>query len=203
MPLPKITTIGDLLFWSYANLAMAHKATRDGDSNYGQIHFIIRQRLFSGLKKKKFQIGSLVKSQKVRMKLPQECIYCASVEHLALDHIIPLNRGGYDGSDNVIWSCRSCNSAKKDLDLFAWFERKGGFPPLFLIQLYLKQAIEFCEAHNLLEIPIDQAPPTPFAFDKIPTNYPDPPQLVFTFHHKRKKEAARNKLERETPGNQE
>jgi CRISPR/Cas system Type II protein with McrA/HNH and RuvC-like nuclease domain len=33
---------------------------------------------------------------------------------LTLDHVIPLSRGGWDGWDNVVTACRSCNNRKGD-----------------------------------------------------------------------------------------
>lgn len=39
-------TIGEVLFWSYANLAMADAAIRRGDPFYGRVHYMIRQRLY-------------------------------------------------------------------------------------------------------------------------------------------------------------
>ena len=44
-----ITTIGELLHWSYANLAMAHSAVTAQVSEYGRKHYMIRARLYSGL----------------------------------------------------------------------------------------------------------------------------------------------------------
>jgi hypothetical protein len=47
----KITTVGELLHWSYANLVMAHSAITAKAEKYGRTQFMIRSRLYSGLNK--------------------------------------------------------------------------------------------------------------------------------------------------------
>lgn len=47
----KITTVGELLHWSYANLAMAHSAITAKSERYGRMHFMVRARLYAGLNK--------------------------------------------------------------------------------------------------------------------------------------------------------
>ncbi|HWP50038.1 MAG TPA: HNH endonuclease [Candidatus Limnocylindrales bacterium] len=45
------------------------------------------------------------------------CQYCYQkfkIMDLTLDHVIPLSRGGWDGWDNVVTACRSCNNRKGD-----------------------------------------------------------------------------------------
>lgn len=48
-----ITTLGELLHWSYANLAMAHSAVTAKEVKYGARHFRIRSRLYAGLNSQK------------------------------------------------------------------------------------------------------------------------------------------------------
>ncbi len=58
-------------------------------------------------------------------------MYCGSVEHISMDHIIPISRAGVDprvvclldSVDNCVPACRKCNSSKSDLDVFEWFGR--------------------------------------------------------------------------------
>jgi len=45
------------------------------------------------------------------------CQYCYErfkPAELTLDHVIPISRGGWDGWDNVVVACRSCNNRKGD-----------------------------------------------------------------------------------------
>ena len=40
------------------------------------------------------------------------CKYCGATEHLEVDHVVPLSRGGANTVRNVVIACRSCNAAK-------------------------------------------------------------------------------------------
>jgi Mg2+ and Co2+ transporter CorA len=48
------------------------------------------------------------------------CHYCgkkiASKEDLTVDHVIPLSKGGRNVKDNLVISCRTCNSEKANLN---------------------------------------------------------------------------------------
>lgn len=180
------STVAERLYWSYANLGMAEKAVHDGDASYSKQHFIIRARLYSGFMKGTMSPRSLMRDQKIRMKLPQACVYCGVKQGLSIDHVVPTHRGGEDSGDNAVWACRSCNSSKSDRDIFSWwFESRPGFPPLFVIRVYLKQAIAYAIAHHLLAERWADIPSSPFSFQTIPTEYPEPRSLVFTPYHAR------------------
>jgi hypothetical protein len=50
-----------------------------------------------------------------------ECRYCGSfvpVPHL--DHVMPRSRGGQHTADNLVVSCKPCNTAKKDRTPAEW-----------------------------------------------------------------------------------
>lgn len=44
------------------------------------------------------------------------CIYCDSKDNLSLDHLIPRVKGGSNSERNLVTSCVSCNSERKDRD---------------------------------------------------------------------------------------
>ena len=53
------------------------------------------------------------------------CVYCGrtaeqSGAHMHLDHLTPEHHGGLDLASNLVTSCRSCNSARKDMVLPVW-----------------------------------------------------------------------------------
>ena len=60
----KPTTVGELLHWSYTNLAMAHSAITANAESYGRTQFMIRARLYKGLNAGTMSIGPPV--QKMR-----------------------------------------------------------------------------------------------------------------------------------------
>lgn len=173
----KPTTVGELLHWSYANLAMAHAAVDKKAGKYSQVHFMIRSRLFKGLQAGTMRIGPLADDERLKMILPQACCYCAGEDHLAADHLFPRKKGGAHSGDNLVWACRSCNSSKGATDALEWLARKATFPSLLLLRRYLKLAVEVTEERGLMAAAIEAAPALPFALEHIPRTYPAPSGL--------------------------
>ena len=76
-------------------------------------------------------------------------------------------------------------------DVFEWwFKHRAGFPPLLVIRIYLKQAIAYCNANNLMGRFVEEMDGHPFSFKHIPTDYPEPETLVFAPFYARKAKAA-------------
>jgi hypothetical protein len=182
----KPTTVGEKIFWAYANTSIADMALSRGDKKFNTLHYMIRAKFYKGLLEGSMSPRSMIKDHKVKLKLPMECVYCGCNKMLSLDHVIPRNRGGADVGDNVVWACRSCNSSKSDLDLFNWwFSKKTGFPPVFLIRVYLKQAIDYFSKNERLAENWIHVTNTPFDLASVPEDFPEPNCLIFTFHHAR------------------
>lgn len=173
----EITTVGDLLHWSYANLAMAHSAIAVKAEKYGRLQFMIRSRLYKGLNKQTMSLGSLADDERLKMVLPQACCYCGSRDYLSIDHLIPTKRGGANVGDNLVWACRSCNSSKCARDALEWLAEKNQFPPILLLRRYLKLAIEMSQERNLMNTPLAQVAELPFSLSAIPKAFPQPNQL--------------------------
>ena len=173
----KITTVGELLHWSYANLAMAHSAITAKSEKYGRMHFMVRARLYSGLNKGTMNIGPLADDERLKMILPQACCYCGSRESLSADHLIPTKRGGANTGDNLVWACRSCNSSKCGRDALEWLAGRSQFPSILLLRRYLKLSIEMSREREIMNAMVSEAPELPFSLLAIPTNYPVPNQL--------------------------
>ncbi len=179
MPATTPSTLGELLAWSYANLGMAHAALRDESSDYGRTHFMIRAKLYKGLRTGSMKMRPLLDDDRVKMTAPRGCAYCGSDLPLTLDHLIPRSAGGPDSADNSVWACRRCNSSKHNNDMLSWWFRHNGdrFPPLLLIRRYLKVATQLARRAELMERTLDSIEAAPFDISSIPTKYPAPAQL--------------------------
>lgn len=171
-------TVGEVLYWCYANLAMAHAALTHGASPYERRHHIVRSRLYAGLRKGTMNVGPLADDERLKLVLPHACAYCGAGEQLSVDHLVPRKKGGPDAGENMVWACRSCNSSKGAADALEWLARRGQFPSVLLLRRYLKLAIEYCAEHGLLDQAITDVSELPFALDVLPRPFPQPDSLI-------------------------
>ena len=176
----KIDTVKDLLFWSYSNLAMAHAAVSSGLQNYNKTSFMIRSRIFKGLVSGTMSIGSMFDDEKFKIINSDRCAYCGTKADVSIDHIIPRYSGGDDSASNLIRACKHCNSSKGKKDLMEWYNDKNEFPPILLLRRYLKIVYIYCCNENILYCKLDQInkDSIPFQLNSIPTEYPQPSDLI-------------------------
>lgn len=52
-----------------------------------------------------------------------KCAYCGKEDKLEQEHFIALSNGGEYTSNNIIPSCRICNSSKSNKDFFEWYPK--------------------------------------------------------------------------------
>ena len=183
----KIETVRELIYYSYANLAMAHTAVDKKQEKYGAFNFMIRAKLFKGLKEGTMNMRTIFDDEKIKLQTGQICNYCGSAENLALDHIFPQKYGGQDNAENLIFACRSCNSSKGKKDLMEWMNYRGQFLPLMIIRRYLKLTFNYCSEKELLDNKIEDLKKMelPFRVDFIPTNFPNPNELTLTINEQK------------------
>ena len=183
----KIETVRELIYWSYANLAMAHTAVDKKQEKYGQFNYMIRAKLFKGLKDGTMNMRTIFDDEKVKLQTGQVCNYCGSTEKLALDHIFPQRFGGQDNAENLIFACRTCNSSKGKKDLMEWMSFRGQFLPLMIIRRYMKLTFNYCVENNLIDKKIEELEDMelPFKIDLLPTSYPNPKGLIMNIEQKK------------------
>jgi hypothetical protein len=176
----KIETVAEQIYYSYANLAMAHMAVEKKQDKYRMLNFMIRSKLYKGLKDGTMNMRTIFDDEKIKIQTGQICNYCGSSEKLALDHIFPQKYGGQDNAENLIFACRACNSSKGKKDLMEWMAYRDKFLPLMVIRRYLKLTYTYCNSNKLLDKSIDELIELelPFRIDLLPTKYPKPNELV-------------------------
>jgi hypothetical protein len=180
VPKSELSTVREVLFWSYANLAMAHTAVDRKQEKYAAFNYMIRAKLFKGLIDGMMNIRTLFDDEKIKLLSGTRCSYCGSTENLALDHIFAKKLGGKDAGDNLIYACRSCNSSKGKKDMMEWMSCKNSFPPLMVLRRYLKLVVSYCIENDLMECSVDEVKNQkhPFNIEHIPVSYPKPSELV-------------------------
>ncbi|GAB4327462.1 MAG: hypothetical protein Kow00127_20230 [Bacteroidales bacterium] len=179
---PEIKSVREQIYWAYANLAMAHTAVSRNQQKYGRFNYMIRARLFKGLKEGTMNIRSIFDDEKIKLQTGQICNYCGSSENLALDHIFPQRFGGKDNAENLIFACKACNSSKGKKDLMEWMYYRKKFLPLMIIRRYLKLTFNYCQENNLPDKQIADLKEMelPFNIELLPFSYPDPVELTLT-----------------------
>ena len=178
----KIETVREQIYWSYANLAMAHTAVDKKQEKYGRFNYMIRAKLFKGLTDGNMNMRTIFDDEKIKIITGQICNYCGSTEKLALDHIFPQKFGGQDTGENLIFACRSCNSSKGKKDLMEWMIFRGQFLPLMIIRRYLKLTFNYCIENNLIDRKTEELKELklPFKIDFLPTSFPNPKELTLS-----------------------
>ena len=159
---------------------MAHTAIDKKQTKYGTFNYMIRAKLFKGLKDGTMNMRTIFDDEKIKLQTGQICNYCGSEDKLALDHIFPQKLGGLDDAENLIFACRTCNSSKGKKDLIDWMNYRKQFLPLMIIRRYLKLTYKYCREHELLDKNIDDLKEMelPFRIDLLPTKFPKPPELT-------------------------
>lgn len=180
----KTETVRELIYYSYANLAMAHSAVINKQTEYNRLNFMIRAKLFKGLKEGTMSMRSIFDDEKVKLQTGLICNYCGSTENLALDHIFPRKHGGQDNAENLIYACRSCNSSKGKKDLMEWMSYRRKFLPLLIIRRYLKMTFSYCSDNGLLDRKVEDLKEMglPFKIELLPTIFPKPNELILTIN---------------------
>ncbi len=176
----QIETVQEMIYFSYSNLAMAHTAVAKKQEKYGAFNFMIRSRLFKGLKAGTMNMRTIFDDEKIKLQTGQICNYCGSTDNLILDHIFPKKLGGQDDAENLIFACKSCNSSKGKKDLMDWLNFRGQFLPLMIIRRYLKLTFNYCNEKGLLDKKIDELKDMelPFRIDLLPIKFPSPNKLI-------------------------
>jgi hypothetical protein len=109
-----VKTIRDLIYWQYAKIIS--ESAGAGKRQYG---FVMNR--FQSLTTGQISWSTAIREYVKERESPDACIYCGSHDQLTLDHLLPRSRGGPDSSDNAVWVCKRCNSAKGDRRLYEWY----------------------------------------------------------------------------------
>lgn len=67
------------------------------------------------------------KVQKERKALFGGCCFCGSQKKLTLEHIVPLSKGGLHVEENLLGSCKPCNSSKHVKPIESWYRAQPFF----------------------------------------------------------------------------
>jgi hypothetical protein len=149
MPPAVVKTVRDLIYWQYAKIIAESAGFRKED--YG---FVTNK--FKQLRAKEISWNEI--REYVKEKQTNECIYCGSDAELTLEHLLPRCFNGPNTERNLVWICKSCNSAKGKKRLYEYWVDKYGLKtgknrvPRIAEGKYLKFAYEILEQNDFLNL---------------------------------------------------
>jgi 5-methylcytosine-specific restriction endonuclease McrA len=134
MPDRDVKTIRDQIYFQYAKLiARAAFKCKDGKEAKAKCYGFIKS-TFKDLQSGEKSWSDITREDKEFAQSEKECIYCGAKKNLSWEHIVPksLTINGkcpacpaIQGISNQVWACKSCNSSKNDLGLYAYFKREN------------------------------------------------------------------------------
>jgi HNH endonuclease len=150
MPPKYVKTIREEICYEYAKLMS--RSAFNGRLERG---FITNR--FKDLRDGKITMSGTIREWQREQELPQECVFCGSTEELETDHLIPKARGGSDSADNLVLSCKTCNTSRSDKGVFEWLGLKKKDELHRLVAgKYLKELYELHERKGTLDISINE-----------------------------------------------
>ena len=98
-----------MVSWEQETLAVIHWDVRqfESDDSAERVKRYRDRRAQSGLPR-----GMKVDTRAILVRDANQCVYCGSTKNLCVDHMIPIQKGGTDNSDNLAAACKACNSGK-------------------------------------------------------------------------------------------
>lgn len=158
MPINGANSIKKLIYYQYAK-HIARGILHVHDTESAKKHFGLIMAKFKELENGTIHWSDITREDKQFTQSEKECIYCGKSDDLSWEHIVPksLHINGRCPTcpkimeiHNLVWACRSCNSAKGKTGLYKYYKKitkeNGNYfdiiPPL-LEKKYLK-TIYYC-----------------------------------------------------------
>jgi hypothetical protein len=129
MPDRDVRTLQDLIWYQYAKIIARRALGPDAkNEHYGFVKQTLRD-LQTGRK----QWSDIAREDWQLVESEKQCIYCDSINNLSREHLVPKTLRINDQCStcdviqsihNQVWSCRSCNSQKGTMGLYAFFAKR-------------------------------------------------------------------------------
>lgn len=147
MPPRNVKTISDVIYYYYARLVIARVAGKENEWGF------VMDR-YKKLKSGEIHMANRDGEIRVQMRSDNNCVYCGGKAD-SKDHVIPRNYDGPDRMQNVVRSCKSCNSSKRDHDLIDWWINILGNSedtlPRIPLGIYLKYSLDWHRMRDSLD----------------------------------------------------
>lgn len=144
-----VKTVFDVINYYYAWLVIAEAAGLK--KQYGFVNHT-----YNKLRSGQMHMANRDGEIRVQMRSDPVCVYCGAPAD-SKDHVIPKNYDGPDRMQNIVRSCKGCNSSKSDNDFVDWWinikHRDESTLPRIPVGIYLKYSMDWHRTHDSLENP--------------------------------------------------
>ena len=150
MPPRYVKTIKEEIYYEYAKLMS--RSAFNGRIEYG---FVTNK--FKELKSGAITMSGTIREWQHENELAKECVFCGAKEELQTDHLIPRARGGSDSADNLVFSCKWCNTSRNDKGVFEWLglKKKDNLHRI-VAGKYLKELYDLHVEKGTLDVSINE-----------------------------------------------
>lgn len=109
----------------HERILVALKETNLSYGKIGKLFGLSRQRIQqiamkNNLYKGNFSLLKVSDKNKILKEAEYICFYCKTTDATQVDHLVPIKKGGTDEQNNLVASCRHCNSSKGAKSLKEW-----------------------------------------------------------------------------------
>lgn len=101
--------------WREANWELA-RASEDAWAAANRV----KRREYQHRRRAAVKRSAVILSDLLEVLVEQPCAYCGATEHIEIDHVVPLSRGGTHTPENLAPACGSCNRSKGAKLLEEW-----------------------------------------------------------------------------------
>jgi hypothetical protein len=133
MPDREVQTIEHLIFYQYAKIITKSAMNVPDGKAAKNAHYGFIKRTFRELKQGIMNWSDITREDWQFVQNDKVCIYCGSTIELSQEHIVPRSVAikkrcasceHIHQIHNQVWACKPCNSAKGNLGLYEFYQRR-------------------------------------------------------------------------------
>ena len=102
------------------------ESVKEQKKQYCKLHPTFRRMMWQRREAKKRLLPNTLtikQWENIKASFDNKCAYCGKEKPLAQEHFLALSSGGEYTVNNIIPSCKSCNSSKCNKDFFQWYPK--------------------------------------------------------------------------------
>ena len=104
--------------WRFQNNKKIKEYKKAWDASHLELYIVYNQK-YRAAKRNALENGiTLPEWEKMKEETQSRCVYCCKkFEHLEMEHVIPISKGGTHDINNIVPACEKCNASKHNKSL--------------------------------------------------------------------------------------